>query len=356
MTPNASSNVVQTVVDLDSLVNNLLLLLSDKEKTVIKKRFDLDNGGKCTLEEIGNDFAVTRERVRQIERNALNKMGRNVFNTALRHFHDYTKTLVDHHGGLMKEDLFMTELSKIMPSGFELNRNAVRLSMVLHEGLDSVGNTINFHPYLREKALVDYTLKHASKHVVNQLHKYGNVKPLDKLCSDLSDLFEEFKFDINRIKSLIEIDKRVTLLDDELVGLLEWRHVNPRTLRDKILYILRANKKPTHFNDISAQIEKEIFDNRSVNVQAIHNELIRHDQFVLIGRGIYALAEWGYESGTVANVIERILQAHNELTQEEIVDKVLSRRQVKKITVILALKNGKQFERVGRKKYRLNKV
>ena len=104
---------------------------------------------------------------------------------------------------------------------------------------------------------------------------------------------------------------------------------------------------------IAECISKSGFDNRSVNLQAVHNELIRHDNFVLIGRGIYALSEWGYERGTVAEVIEKILAEKGELAQDQIVDLVLKRREVKKITIVLALKNNKQFVRVGRKQYRL---
>jgi hypothetical protein len=40
----------------------------------------------------------------------------------------------------------------------------------------------------------------------------------------------------------------------------------------------------------------------------VHNELIRNKDFVLVGRGIYALKEWGYEPGTVSHVIEAILK------------------------------------------------
>ena len=69
----SSSNVpvVTTLIELPSLVDNLLLLLSDKEKTVIKKRFGLNGKGKFTLESIGREFSVTRERVRQIENHSL---------------------------------------------------------------------------------------------------------------------------------------------------------------------------------------------------------------------------------------------------------------------------------------------
>lgn len=349
------SNVAQTVVELPALIDNLLLLLSDKEKNVIKKRFSLSGTPKSTLEEIGKDFSVTRERVRQIERSALMKMRRNVFNTALRHIHDFSSEVVKQNGGFLKEFSFLENLKSVLPSGIKIENNSIHLSLVLNDKLDCVGNTIDFHPYLRDKSLSDYTLKFVSGQLINQLNKYGNVKSIEKLCIDLKNNLKDVEFDVVKMKSLVGIDKRLTILDNELVGLLEWRHINPRTLRDKILYILRSDKKPMHFLDISKKIEGIKFDNRTINVQAVHNELIRHDNFVLIGRGIYALSEWGYESGTVTNVIGKLLQEKGELSQDEIVNQVLKQRQVKKITILLALKNSEKFERVGRKMYKLVK-
>lgn len=345
--------VVQTITELPGLVENLLLLLSDKEKVVIKKRFDLAGSGKSTLEEIGQEFSVTRERVRQIEKNALIKMKRNVFNTALKSLHEFVGNVVRTHGGLMKTEILFQELANILPKGFKLDTGKLNLSLVLHENIESIGNTINFYPYVRDKALPDYSLKYASGHLINQLHKYGDVKKLDKIHEDLKSKLQEVDFDLPKIKSLIFIDKRLTLLDGDLVGLLEWRHIHPRTLRDKILFILRNEKNPVHFSEIAEKISKANFDNRKVNLQAVHNELIRHDHFVLIGRGIYALAEWGFERGTVAEVIEKILKEHKELDQDKVIDLVLKQRKVKKITIILALKNGKKFARVGRRIYKL---
>ena len=48
--------------------------LSDREQKIIKMRFGLDGGRPHTLEEVGAEFAVTRERIRQIEAKALNKL------------------------------------------------------------------------------------------------------------------------------------------------------------------------------------------------------------------------------------------------------------------------------------------
>ncbi len=347
------SSTAATLKELQPIVDNLLLLLSDKEKVVIKKRFNFDGKRKYTLEEIGKEFSVTRERIRQIENSALSKMKRNVFNTALKYLHEYITDLVNENGGIMSAKELYQSLDEVISDRNSLDENRVRLSLFLHEDFEFINNTIDFYPHIRKKGISDHAIRHASDQLIAQLNKYGDVKPVDKVYGDLQNIFDQLDFDRQRTKSLVNIDKRLILLDNDIVGLLQWRHIHPRTLRDKILFILRNENKPLHFNYIAEKIESANFDNKSVNVQAVHNELIRHDQFVLVGRGIYALGEWGYEKGTVAEVIEAILKKKKELEQEEIVNLVLKQRQVKKITIVLALKNGKKFERVGRKRYKL---
>ncbi|MBU1151510.1 hypothetical protein KJ632_01630 [Patescibacteria group bacterium] len=348
-------NAHEALSEIGSIVENLLLLLTDKEKVVIKKRFNIAENRKYTLEEIGKEFSVTRERIRQIEKSALSKMRRNVFNTSLKYLHTFIMEILQETGGLLAEDDLMEALRERMQNVSAINENCVRLALELNDELDCVGNTISFSPYVKEKVIVSQSLKFVSDQIINQLNKIGDARKLDELQSDLKDVFSKANFNLLRAKSLVSIDKRLTIVDDEFVALLEWRHIHPRTLRDKIFYILRNEKKPLHFIYISDRIKSENFDNKVVNVQAVHNELIRHGNFVLVGRGIYALKEWGYESGTVSDVIKKVLAVNKEMEQEDIIDAVLKERQVKKITIVLALKNGKDFVRVGRKRYKLKK-
>ena len=55
-------------------VDDVLETLSDRERRVLQLRFGLEDGRSRTLEEVGRDFGVTRERIRQIEAKALRKL------------------------------------------------------------------------------------------------------------------------------------------------------------------------------------------------------------------------------------------------------------------------------------------
>lgn len=55
-------------------VSGILAALTEREQKIIKMRFGLDDGKNHTLEEVGQEFAVTRERIRQIEAKALAKL------------------------------------------------------------------------------------------------------------------------------------------------------------------------------------------------------------------------------------------------------------------------------------------
>ncbi len=127
-----------------------------------------------------------------------------------------------------------------------------------------------------------------------------------------------------------------------------------KNIRDKIYVILKEHGKHLHFNEIAEAIKDSEFKRKDVTTQAIHNELIKDKRFVLIGRGIYALKEWGYEKGTVSDIITEVLKAANEpLHRDEIVKRVLKSRFVKETTILLNLQGKPQFKRVAKATYAL---
>jgi len=155
------------------------------------------------------------------------------------------------------------------------------------------------------------------------------------------------------INALASSSKALATLNG-LWGLAKWPTVNPRNIRDKIFIILQSENKPMHFNDIAKAISESKFQRKNVTIQAIHNELIKDDRFVLIGRGIYALDTWGYKSGTVSEIICAVLkEAGKPLTREEIVKQVLRARKVKETTILLNLQDKTLFKKVDKNLFTL---
>jgi DNA-directed RNA polymerase delta subunit len=97
--------------------------------------------------------------------------------------------------------------------------------------------------------------------------------------------------------------------------------------------------------------------NKKTYPQTVHNELIKDGRFVLVGRGTYALSEWGYVPGTIKDIITKILADQSEpLHKDEVVKQVLAQRLVAKNTVLMNLNNKKHFDKDSSDKYFLRKT
>jgi len=73
---------------LNEAVNQALAELSERERKVVRMRFGLDDGEMRTLEEVGKEFGVTRERIRQIESKTLAKLRHPMHSGHLRDYLD----------------------------------------------------------------------------------------------------------------------------------------------------------------------------------------------------------------------------------------------------------------------------
>jgi uncharacterized membrane protein len=166
------------------------------------------------------------------------------------------------------------------------------------------------------------------------------------LRNDFEDITMPF------VDSVVEIHEDLVKGEEHFVALDKWKILNPRTLKDKSIYVLKKEKLPMHFIDISNKITEYLGD--EVKVNTVHNELIRNNEFILVGRGIYVLKEWGFKPGTVLDVMTDIMKKSGEpMTTEEITNKVLKVRNVKRSTIYMNLQNREYIERVGRNYYKL---
>ena len=132
-------------------------------------------------------------------------------------------------------------------------------------------------------------------------------------------------------------------------GRAESPNINVKGIRDYAFLVIRRHGSPIHFREVAEQINK-MFDKKA-HVATCHNELIKDSRFVLVGRGLYALTDWGYASGVVRDVIANILAKYGPLTKDEIISKVLKERYVKENTILVNLQNQKYFKKDKQGKY-----
>lgn len=329
------------VFNYEEVCEDLLEGLPSRAQEIINRRFGLSGQEKETLQAIALDCGITRERVRQIENAGLKKAQERVqrHEPVFSFFSNQLKTF----GNLRKESTLLKILS---PDPFE---NQAFFLLWLNPG---------FNRFLENEALhtswtIDKkTFAFAQKTNGQLAQKVNKVnRPLK-----MSELASMMKMEPTILFAFLEASKLINQGPEGSWGLSQWSEINPRGIRDKAYIVLKKEKKPLHFTEVARLIDGvELFSaSKKAHPQTVHNELIRDSRFVLVGRGLYALADWGYQPGTVREVISQVLkQAKKGLTQEEVMDRVLAKRMVKRNTILLNLKNKKLFRKDKQEKYHL---
>ncbi len=330
------------------LINGVLGFIErEREREIISRRFGLFER-KETLEQIGELLGITRERVRQLEKMVMQKLKAAGSNNSLPGIDSFQKIVLE----TLEESGQAMRISKLtstlISSPNRVEQSRVAFLCDLCKDLLVIQDDDTFHASVTNAKIYDKeTIKADVDVIVNCVTKAGEPLKIDKLAT-LSGIKDK-----TRVEALANLSKNLTSLNG-VWGLVKWPLVNPKNIRDNIYVILKSNGKHMHFNEIAEAIKNSEFKRRDVTTQAIHNELIKDKRFVLIGRGIYALKEWGYEKGTVADIIGQILREANQpLHKDEIVQRVLKCRFVKETTILLNLQGKEQFHRVAKATYEL---
>lgn len=330
--------------------------LSLKESSVIGRRVWLF-AEKETLQNIGSSFSpkITRERVRQIEESWIKKIWRIIKSTLLRDIQETAHKYIDLHWGLISKEKVTNILIKEL--NLEKNVNWWIIDVIIQSDFDIKKSKQKLG------CKIYFTLPNANKQTIELVHKEAlKILKKKKSVMDKTLLYETIaeslsskeKLSLTYIDSILDLFDDIVFWEENLVGLTKWKILNPKTLKDKAIYILKRDKVPMHFVDISNKITDMLW--KTVKVNTIHNELIRNDEFVLIGRWIYALKEWWFIPGTVQDVIINILEKKWEpMNTEEITKEVLKTRNVKQTTIYMNLQNKNLIERVWRNYYQVKK-
>jgi DNA-directed RNA polymerase delta subunit len=317
----------------------------EREREIIARRFGLYDR-KETLEQIGELLGITRERVRQLEKAILIRL-RASAEKDMPNIGAVEKEFVMVLSEMGRVARVSDLAKKVGETGDDRDKAHVAFLSALAPGLTVIDENDDYYQAVAIKQYLDEKkVKEQVDHVVATIKENGTPLTIAELYEKLSGYEHP-----DHVRATASISKKLTHLKKQW-GLIKWPLVNPKNIRDKIYVILQENEKPMHFSEISASIKKSDFKRKDVTTQAIHNELIKDKRFVLIGRGIYALNEWGYSKGTVSDIITKILKKNKEpMHRDEIVKAVLKSRQVKETTILLNLQGKPQFKRVAKATY-----
>lgn len=348
MTTTNTKTIQPIAVDFPNLMERILGLLSPKEKDVIERRFAIKADAKETLDKIGKSYSITRERVRQIESVAIQKLGRISQEQSMKKVHALAIDILSQNGNIMSEDRLVSEMIKFMGNGANLKPNSINFALRISKQLNKQEKN-QFHRafwFTAEHRLAE--LKSWMKKLQKALNKKKEVTSFDDLYATLKN-----PLGFKTMESLMYVDWNILPVEENMWGLKSWRFLNPRSIKDCITIILDGAKEPMHFRDILQKVLTDFPERKRVTPQACHNELIRHDDFVLLGRGKYGLKNWGMSAGTVCDLIVSVFEDNSfePLKRQEIIEGVLQKRDVRLGTISLNLQKYPFFKRVGRAVY-----
>ena len=338
-----------TTPDINQAVEAVVATIErEREREIISRRFGLYDR-KETLEQIGDLLGITRERVRQLEKAILIRLKING-EEGDEAIGGVEKVLVRHLSE-MGNAARLTNLARaINPEADERFISKVGFMAELSSRLTILNENDTYYQgvALKDSFADDKALKTAVDNIAKTIKAHGVALDGEALFGLVSGYNKP-----SEVISVASLSKKLAELRG-MWGLVKWPSVNPKNIRDKIYVILKDGEKPMHFSEIAKSIKNSDFKRKNVTTQAIHNELIKDRRFVLIGRGIYALKEWGYNRGTVSEVIADILQkADGPMHRDEIVKQVLRSRQVRETTILLNLQSRPEFKRVAKATYTL---
>jgi hypothetical protein len=324
------------------ITKRLLAVLPERARDVLEKRYGLGaTAERYTLESIGATYGITRERVRQIENYGIQAIQKSSVYKEHASVFEELKGAIANLGVVINEEELLVELSKDAST-----RNHIYFLLVVGDPFHRIKEDECFkHRWCIERKVAE-TVEQALKNVYASISE-DELIPEDeilvRLKNELGEVEERYQ-DEKVLRRWLTLSKEI---DRNPLG--EWGHatspnVRAKGIRDYAYLAVKRHGSPMHFKEVADSIEK-LFTKKA-HVATTHNELIKDKRFVLVGRGLYALSEWGYSAGVVKDVLRDILMQHGPLTKEEIIDRVRKERYVKDNTIIVNLQDAALFKRL----------
>ncbi len=332
-----------------TITKSLLEVLPERARDVLEKRYGLGKDGETyTLEAIGQSYGITRERVRQIENYGIQSIQKSdVYKKHYDLFIELQKLIDQLGGGLIAEHVLLDELADDATT-----KNHLYFILVVGDPFyKSKENPQYSHRWFTERKTADMVEK-ALRNVYKSLNRDELVSEneiITRFKAELTEMAQEHNDEV--LKRWLSISKQIGRNPLGDWGPADSPNIRVKGIRDYAYLAVKRHGSPMHFREVAETIN-ELFGHKA-HIATTHNELIKDERFVLVGRGLYALTEWGYTAGVVKDVLREIIEADGPLSREEIIDKVRKERYVKDNTILVNLQDTNLFRKLSNGTYTL---
>jgi hypothetical protein len=323
------------------VTKRMLSGLPPRAYEVIVNRFGLtDDTQRKTLEAIGQKYGITRERVRQIENTALALIRKSDSFKNEKEVFAELKNLMHTLGAIVEEQDLLNHLAKD-----KLTQNHIHLYLTLGNEFTKHKEDEHFKTRWSVDSDVSEQIHKSLKNLFDGLSEDELISEgelVARFLDEVKELAEQYKNE-EIAKRWLSISKKISKNPLGEWGKSTSSSIKTRGVKDFAFLMMRKHGSPMHFREVAKAVAST-FD-KKCHVATCHNELIKDPRFVLVGRGIYALSEWGYKTGVVRDVIKELLKKNGPMAKEEIVDQVMKERYLKKNTILVNLQNSKYFKK-----------
>ncbi|HWA32433.1 MAG TPA: sigma factor-like helix-turn-helix DNA-binding protein [Candidatus Paceibacterota bacterium] len=315
--------------------------LQDRARDVILNRFGLnEEADKKTLEEIGKKYNITRERVRQIEDAAIALIKKSEAYKAEQAVFEELREIMHSLGAIVAEHDLLEHISKD-----KATQNHINFYLVLGDSFRRHREDEHFHARWSVDDEVAGKVHDSLRKLYTSLSDEDLIpetEMIKRFFDHMKDMADKYK-DEEIARRWLRMSKRISKNPLGEWGKASSPNIHTRGVKDYAFLVMRRHGSPMHFREVADAITKTF--GKKTHYATCHNELIKDPRFVLVGRGIYALAEWGYKTGIAREVIRDILKKEGPMSKEDIVSKVMKERYFKKNTILVNLANAKYFKK-----------
>ncbi len=323
------------------VTKRMLSGLPSRAHEVIVSRFGLtDDTQHKTLEAIGQKYGITRERVRQIENTALALIRKSESFKNEKDVFEELKKLIHTLGAVVSEQDLLNHLSKD-----KLTQNHIHLYLTLGDEFTKHKEDEHFKTRWSVDSDISEQIHKSLKNLFSNLSEDELIPEgelVARFLDEVKELAEQYKTE-EIAKRWLSISKKISKNPLGEWGKSTSSSIKTRGVKDYAFLMMRKHGSPMHFREVAKAVAST-FD-KKCHIATCHNELIKDPRFVLVGRGIYALSEWGYKTGVVRDVIKELIKKNGPMTKEDIVDQVMKERYLKKNTILVNLQNSKYFKK-----------